>query len=264
MKKFLLTPTVVATLVAASFLPNAHAILIGFDAAEGYTPGALSGKPDAGTQWSGSGAWLAVTAEGGNQVAQSPAADPANFINNVFQPTAADLGGTNAASGLYDYSFDLRSDSTPADQDFTTAAIIRIGGTSSQPALRLNISSNGRIQYFDGGTATNVVTASATNFDLDDVTGTFVTIFGTIDFDNSQYSLTVNGVSQGTALAFNTTGQANFGAFEISAGNSTTTSYRQTSFDNVSLAAVPEPSTTAALLVGGIALVIFARRRRVA
>ncbi len=262
MKKHLLTPALLTTLLATSFLPSAHAILIGFESGEGYSVGALSGEPTTGTQWSGSGLWLGVVDDAGNQIAQTPASDPANFITNTFTPSAADLGGTNAASGIYNFSFDLRSDNNPGTSDFATSATIRIAGgdAASGTAIRLQIFDNGRLQYFDGTSATNASNGSG-SFDLDDVTG-FFSISGAINFDTSQYSLTVNGVSQGSTIGFNSTTSTSFESFQVAAGNSGALNYRQLSFDNVSLAAVPEPSTVGALVAGGLALLAFRRRRR--
>ncbi len=258
-------PSLLALASSSLFLASsAQAILIDFDAADGYDPGSISGEPSSGTQWQGNGDWLAIVNESGNQLAQSPAADPANFSNNRFAPTAADLGGTNAAAGLYNFSFDLRSDSTPTEGTFNTASIVRVAGIDGgATAVRLNIFSNGRIQYLNGGTSENVLDSGGGNFNLDTTPGAFVTISGTIDFSTSQYSLVVNGVTQGSTIGFNQTGHTDFGTFQIQAGNTDAANYRQTSYDNINLAAVPEPGTTASLIVAGIALLAFARRRKV-
>ncbi|MEM8494688.1 MAG: PEP-CTERM sorting domain-containing protein [Planctomycetota bacterium] len=242
---------------------TASAGIITFDPADGY---ALGSSLVTGPGWSGNGSLFSITSlSGGNGAAQSQNVN-APFNENRFTPDAAFLGGSTAATGQYEYSFDLRSDSAPASEDFSTAFILRIGqdvtGTTGD-AIRLNIFDNGRMQLVSGGSSINIAAASGNNFDLDDAAGRFIPVEGVIDFDTNTYTMDFDGVTQTAAggsvnIPFSSTGQDEFGRFLLAFGNSADDPHRGITIDNLS-AAVPEPGSLALFGLGGVAMLV--RRR---
>ncbi|MEM1011482.1 MAG: hypothetical protein AAGI46_04590 [Planctomycetota bacterium] len=243
----------------------ASADTITFDVADGYALGSsLVANPD----WAGSGGLYSITSLGaGNGAAQSSNTDQANFANNRFTPSASFLGlpDTSTANRTFDFAFDLRSDQDATTSDFDVAHRIRIGGTDGAPIVDFQIFDNGRLQYFSGGGYSNVVNVNNnTVASISDFGSRFVPIAGTINVDAGTYSLSVDGVEQGTAIPLFST-PSTFGQVTLQWGTNSDDNaageYRQISLDNLFLegSVIPEPAAVgAATLMGLLGL----RRRR--
>lgn len=254
-----------ALLGAAVAATCSHAGVVTFDDVDGYTPAiSLSGQPG----WAGAGGmWNVQTRDGsGNNLAQS--ANPIGdgpFSNTRFTPDAAFLGGSTAAAGVFNYSFELRNDAASTVDDFNSAHIIRLaddGGDGT--AIRFNVLNNGVLQLLGGGSSANVVDGLGDRLDLDDLTGQFITIEGVIDFTTGTYTAAVNGVPQevagSTTIGFFEGSQDDFGIVRLQRGGSTSApSFRQISLDNITFTLVPEPSA-ALLCLGSLGGVVVRRR----
>jgi hypothetical protein len=251
-----------ASLVAAvAAATPALAGVVTFDPADGYDLGtSLVAQSD----WAGNGSLYSITSlGGGNGAAQSAATNQANFANNRFTPSAAFLGTptTDTANTVYDFSLQLRNDQAATEDGFGVAHRIRIGGTDSAPIIQFQVFDNGVLQYNDGGSSVSVNNVNNARLDLDDTTGRFLMIEGSIDFSDSTYDLTVDGVQQGTDLAL-VNSPSQFGQVTLQWGPSNSSpAYRQISLDNLSLSGsvIPEPGSLAA--VGLLGLVGLRRRR---
>jgi hypothetical protein len=234
---------------------------------------------NAGSPLSGQGGWtgatfLQVGSEFENQFLKFPSApNPFPITTSViyFTPSSADLGGSNAASGLYTFSFDIRADSAPAVADFNFVTRISIGsqvvGDSKKAALCLRVYSNGFIEFDDGAAVRRIRLAgnvtSGDSADLD-IAG-FHTISGVLDYDSMTFTISYDGVQMQNGgnpnFAFNPDGLSSFASF----GNIqiltpyNQTAYRELAIDNISITAVPEPAAFAALL-GCAGLLICLRR----
>ena len=237
---------------------TAHAGVITFDPADGYALGSsLVASPD----WAGNGALYSITSLGGGDgAAQSASTNQASFANNRFTPDAAFLGdtATDTAGRVYDFSFQLRNDAAGTDDSFGVAHRIRIGGTDSAPIVQFQVFDNGVLQYSDGSTSTSVNNVNGNRLDLDDTTGRFLDVVGTLDFNTGTWDLSVDGVSQGTGLAFLNT-PSDFGQVTLQWGpSSSTPDYRQITIDDLAIAAIPEPASLVLAAAGG--LLLFRRR----
>ncbi|MEM7682089.1 MAG: PEP-CTERM sorting domain-containing protein [Planctomycetota bacterium] len=231
----------------------ASAGTISFDPADGYALGtSLVVNPD----WAGNGGLFSITSlGGGNGAAQSSASPQGAFSNNRFVPGAAFLGtpDTSTAGQAYDFSFDLRNDSTGSLDDFGLAHRLRLGGTDGSPMVSFEVFNNGRLQI--GGT--NAQNINGASLDLDDLGARFITIEGVIDIDAGTFDVDVDGVSQGTFSLLNT--PSSFGQVTFQRHTTSADPVRQVSVDNLSIEVVPEPASAALL---GAGLLGVARRRR--
>lgn len=244
-----------ATLIACS---SVSAGVVTFDNADGYTPSiSLSGQPG----WAGAGGmWNVQPRDGsGDNLAQS--ANPIGdgpFSNTRFTPDAAILDGDTSATGIVNYSFEIRNDAAASVDDFNSAHIIRLADDSGDgTAVRFNVLNNGVFQVLGGGGATDVVDAGGNRIDLDDRTGDFLLVEGAINFDNQTYTATVDGVPQqingNTTLGFFEGNQDDFGIIRLQRGGSTSAGFRQLSLDNFAFSRIPEP-TSIVLLASLIAI----------
>ncbi|MEM9883881.1 MAG: PEP-CTERM sorting domain-containing protein [Planctomycetota bacterium] len=262
------THTLAIAAASTLFVSTASAGVITFDPADGFPlTTSLDGKPNTGSpQWSGNGSLYTLVSRDGvsttDGAAQSDATSPATFAPIGFTPDAAFLGAAStAATGQFEYGFELRNDTTPNSEDFAVAHRIFIGQAGDGTAIRINIFDNGQVELAIGGGTVRVQSPTA-NFDLDDATGRYIPVAGVIDFDTSTYTLSFDGVQQtanGSAdLPFNASGQTGFGSFVLQQGGSTDTNARQITIDNLS-AAVPEPASVVLLSLGAL---LLARRRQ--
>ena len=262
----------VGLLLAATMHP-CHAGVITFDPADGYATGSgLGGQPAGGSpQWISGGQNLyTVASDGGTGgVAQSTANNPGQFVANTFTPDAAFLGGSDAASGLYDYSFSLRNDaeSSPGADGGRAAHRIIIGGTVSAPAIRIDVLNNGRMRIQNAGSDSVLIANNNGNvIDLDgnSTNGVFVEVAGTINFSTQTFTLAFNGKSQSfngsTDLTFDSSVTAGFGDVVFQQGGATESVIRQISIDDVSLNVVPEPGSMPLASLGLLALLRRTRR----
>lgn len=237
--------------VATSVVAPASAGVITFDDSDGYNANtSLSGQPG----WAGAGGmWNVIGGSGGDNFAQStnPIGD-GPFSNTRFTPTAAFLGGSTDATGLFNYSFELRNDGASTVDDFNTAHLIILGNGSGGTAVRFNVLNNGRVEILHGGPTSRVLNINGNQLDLDDATGRFLTFEGVIDFDNGFYTVAVDGVSQvdgGGSGQFGllSPGQTDFGIVQLQRGGSTSApDFRQLSLDNIAIVRVPEPTAIVA------------------
>ena len=260
--------TSLATLALVAFAaPLASAITIDFDS--GYTTGTLDGKPTSGTQWAlvnGGTNVVNVTAAIGTSASQGIAGTGtgagSNFVYYGFNTTNTDLGTTfDASASVVDYSFDWRATQAFGTSNAQSIFAFTVGSstaTGGSAALRLDIRSSGRLIALNG--ATNQ--AADGLFTL----GTYATVSGQVNYETNTYTVFVNGVQQFTSitggnLAFNNAASDN--AF-IRVGNlgGATADYRTWNADNITVTAIPEPSTFAALAGLGVLGLAAARRRR--
>jgi len=276
MKAPLVAHSIAAALILGITLPaqNAHAIVIGFEASEGYSTtggagdnGNLKGQPSSGTAWTNGTtvANLVVTANAGttgtDQALVANASGASGFY--TFSPTNLDLGGTfSSTSSQLAFSFDYNLSATLAAQ--TGVSIIRIGTTNGN-VLSFSLFSDGMITFSDGSANPYVKTANGTtNFQA--AAGVYYTIGGVIDYAAQTYTLTINGVAQSggadSVISFRASSSANWNDFNISSVNVTSGNWRSYSIDNVSYALVPEPSTLALMILGGGGVIWVARRRK--
>ncbi len=269
MKMFRYLPILALT----GFMPlPAHAILIGFEAAESYQAGEIVGQPDNGAtanpavdgNWTGTIGIGTVETTGGNPTGHLDITHDGTTGDNFgavnFAPSSTDLGGATFPQSI-DFSFDLRLDSYDGttNTNFGTIRFLRdASGANQASALRLGLSFNGSVQIVSGtfgGGNTNIATFSNST--------SWVTFSGTADFTNQQTTLSINGnpVNSGNPFAFanpSGTGSDEYGIVNVSVSNLAGTY----SLDNISLQVVPEPSSFAMLLGGFGMLVGFQRRRR--
>ncbi|HEY8966329.1 MAG TPA: hypothetical protein VIM58_07795, partial [Candidatus Methylacidiphilales bacterium] len=229
---------------------TAGAVQIGFEPKEGYSIGGgspadgnLVGQPSSGTQWTGStvsGAdQIRVVVSGTTQCLQTVNTGSATAPFYKFSPGVDDLGGTfNASTSLLVYSFRLRMDDAPGSG---TGVLLRprIGEDGSgSPVAAFELLNNGKFNYNDGPTTLVAKTAASADFVAPQ--GVYFTVAGVVNYANNTYTVAINGVPQksstGSAwLGFkSSTGKtANFTLRELASG---TTSYKQVSFDGLSLA----------------------------
>ncbi|MEM9754246.1 MAG: hypothetical protein AAF916_12815, partial [Planctomycetota bacterium] len=158
MKSHLNQPALGLAISLAAALPATSGIIT-FDPVDGY---ALGTSLVVSSDWSGNGALYSITSlGGGNGAALSGSTPQGAFSKNTFTPDAAFLGDTDTltAGKTYDFSFDLRNDSTGSLSDFGQPHRIRFGGTDGSPIVSFEVFNNGRLQI--GGTnAVNTNNAS--------------------------------------------------------------------------------------------------------
>ncbi|QDU70548.1 PEP-CTERM sorting domain-containing protein [Mucisphaera calidilacus] len=246
--------------IAALPVASATAGVITFDPADGYTLGSsLVVHPD----WAGDGSLYSVTSlGGGNGAAQSAATNQTNFANNRYTPDAGFLGtpDTTTAGNVYDFSFQIRNDASLGSFDWGVAHRIRIGGSDSAPMIQFQIFDLGVVQYNNGGGSTSVTNINDARFDMDDATGRFITVEGSIDIDAGTYDLSFDGVVQGTGLGLMNV-PSDFGQITLQWGPSNLApDYRQISLDNLAIDAVPVPEP-ASFGLGLLGMSIVALRR---
>jgi hypothetical protein len=244
-----------------------------------YTIGtSISGKADPDFQATWQGGLPSLVGFDGpaatptNKFYQFPTADTSDngssFGSVRITPTAAALGGSDAASGSYDFSFGVRAASQQAGfTAFTPVADIRLGQDSTgDQAARFLLYSNGLIQVLGGGadffvTTTGNPADSGSRFDLDNSTDRFVTIAGTLNYDTKQFTLSVDGTAQnnGNALNFRSGTSATYDSFgAVWTEGLNQAEYRAYQLDDISVA-VPEPGS---LVLTSLGALLLASRRR--
>lgn len=258
----------------SAFCSNGWAILIGFEASEGYSLGNLVNQPNTGTQWIGTAnassyAPLQVVSgqgiDGGNaiQVQSSLAANSAYR----FAPSNADLGGVfSASSSVLSLSFSLRWDSINTSSTGIGRFYIgapTIGGTPT--VLSLDWYSNGRIGFNDG---TFQYATDSTGAVFAATAGAFYTITATLDYATGTYLLTVNDVTQSRNgnenISFrNPTGTLN-NIIDITTLNNQNANFQNWTIDNINYSIVPEPSTMALACLSLAGLLLFRKRPKLA
>ncbi|MEM6821110.1 MAG: PEP-CTERM sorting domain-containing protein, partial [Verrucomicrobiota bacterium] len=88
---------------------------------------------------------------------------------------------------------------------------------------------------------------------------TFEILSGTIDYSTGNYTVSLNGAA---AVGGTFTGSSTYGDFNIQADNPSAANYTTWTFDNIDIAAVPEPSTYALIGIAGGVLLLTKRLRR--
>lgn len=236
MNKTRLLTTLTAAITAVT-CSNA-AIIIDFDT--GYTLGALNGQPAAeASKWSGSGIYQVV--EGGFSGNGLQFVNPTNFADINYTPTAAELGGSNAAIGQFNYSFMVRRDGVAnASQSF--GDVYRIYLTNGRFGAGITFSDVGRI---NASGAANIMTLAQ---------GQWYEISGVLDFDTPTptYSVAIDGVVQRTGLTF--TKGADFGSIAFRSASGSPEDFIGYTFDNIQITPVPEPAQVGAIT--GLAVLI--------
>jgi len=263
----------------------AHAIIITFDASNYTTTGGtggngnLAGQPGTGTAWGGpnnTGTTAEYIVTSGNGVGGTQAITSqvgiagTNFTSYSFAPSTSDLAGTfNASSTILDYSFALRLNATT---NSSNTAVTRFR-TGSDLALRFEMLSTGRINMLNGngtgagGSAITLKTTTGGATDFTAAANTYFTVSGQVNYSTKTYTVLVNGIAQTIG---NATASQNFGFFNNTASsatlsvinlNSDNANWISTSYDNISYAVIPEPSS-AALLGLSLGIIVFLTHRR--
>lgn len=264
MKTHSITLAVLLCASSWALIPNANAILIGFEAGEGYSAGNLKGQPSSGTTWTNAsaGAGLLVTAGAGTSGSQAAVANntASNFYS--FAPSNADLGGTfSPTTSKLAFSFDYK---LSANATYLGIAYFRIGTTNGN-VLRLSFYNNGNIVFSNGvGSSTAKVANGTDNFF--GAAGIYYSISGELDYFTQTYTLSVNNVAQSVGgnsnFGFVSSSSSNGNDLNILSVNTADANWRSYSIDNISYAAVPEPTTSALLFLGLGGLFSVLRRRK--
>ncbi|MBN8708015.1 MAG: PEP-CTERM sorting domain-containing protein [Verrucomicrobia bacterium] len=185
-----------------------------------------------------------------------------NDLYRIFNPS---IGSTfNSSSTVLSFGFQYLYDGIAS----TSASSLRYGigeMGSGQQILRIELVSNGKLNFNDG--TSYITVKNAQGSDLVSSLDQWITISGIADYSTNTYTLFVNGVQQVGSAG---TGDFNMNFFSTAnktsvlnffAMGSTGATYAPIYLDNVSLQAVPEPAT--ALLVGlACGVFVLSRRRR--
>jgi len=266
---------IAACALSTVFASTVFAITIDFESVSGYSAGNLrtgasTYQPSTGSTWSGGTtstfASINVNTTGGSPEGRAVTQvgnAASNFQTYGFLPNTADLGMVfQAGVAQVKYSFDLALGGTP---NVSSTAVARVRFGSSEP-VRFELLSNGNFSIGNG--ASNVFTKTTsggpTNFVAQ--ANTYFTVTGTINFATTSFTASVNGVQQFSTgvdpnFAFASVGQAGDPRVNLINLNANSANWISTSFDNITLTAIPEPSTFAAL-AGLAAMVACVCRRK--
>lgn len=254
--------------LAQASLSSARAVVIGFETAEGYSTsgGTTFLNGNLGGQGISPNTWSAPTVTGADKLRVVPnaftAGNPSSQVvelfdtgrtqNDLYRIFNPSLGATfNANSSILSFGFQFLYDSVATSAASSLRfGIGELGG--GQQILRLELVSNGKLNFNDGTSYISVKNGSGT--DLISPPDQWITISGVANYATNTYSLFVNGVQQvGSAgsedfnmdffSTANKTAVLNFWAM-----GSTGTTFAPIYLDNVSLQAVPEPGSL--LLLG--------------
>lgn len=201
-------------------------------------------------EWSG-GLGLTVVGDG---VGSSQAIEygPSSPGATTFASTSYDTSGlgtafTDTSSGAqaFDLSVDIKLEAT-SDAGFPLN--LRMYLNQGGGGIRLNLFENGRVQLADGTNVGNLVD------------GSFSTLTANINYDTGTYTVALDG---GTPQGGSFTTASSYGAFQLQdGGTGNTADISNFTFDNLDIAAVPEPGVYAAVLgLLGLAYVVVRRRR---
>ncbi len=277
-----LLSTVLATATAASLLLTpASAIVIGFEADEGYQLGDLKNQPGHGTLWTSTGtqANLVIEADAGTggsgQALVAHKTSSAAFYS--FQPSATDLGvpfvnNQTKIAFSFDYRFLGDYNSTGA---YLGVTYFRIGTTSGN-AISFAFYNNGTVNYSDGlGLAgqKNANAKAAGGAQFYGGKEQWFRIEGELNYATQTYTLSINGVVQTsydgtrTHLGFNATGPINTYDLNLLSLNVNQADWRAYAIDNLSYnavtAAVPEPQALGWIGIGVLGMAAaYGRRHR--
>ena len=243
-------------LLSAASWQNADALLIDFEAAQGYTisggigdsPANLKGQPSllGATQWTNpsDGATIRVTDNGaGGQWAQANNNAENDYAGGgapyQFLPSNSDLGGV----------FDANSSIVEITFDFTRVAAGTGVGSGQwligDDAVRFEFYTDGLI-YFYGTQPTGDYVRTAEGGHFVAAAGQAYDFRLTLDYGTNSWRFNVNGVQQmiggNTDLGFRNVGSTNarIDWYAINIDNPGWTAH---AIDNLSIAMVPEPST---------------------
>ncbi len=241
MKKILLS-SCTALALACSPLAS-HAILIDFTTGGGYADGDLRGQDGWGFIF-GTDPVLTVADAGGAGELFPTNTPGQGALSRTFSD--AELGTAfdpNASIVTYSFVFEYTSLATLGTS--TSAFQFRMGGAGGDEDLRVNLRFDGLPEIVSGDGSGFVFPVYAIN--------TEQTITAVLDYATGTYEITGVGatpLSSGNLLA-----GAKLPVLRIDANN-----YADISLKSLEVTAVPEP-TTAALMLGSIALLAYRRRR---
>ncbi|HWL52673.1 MAG TPA: PEP-CTERM sorting domain-containing protein [Chthoniobacteraceae bacterium] len=249
------------------FLPCAGAIVIDFEQSSGYAAGALGGNPSGadGTKWTGSSTTgVVVTAgkgSGGSQGAYA-AAGAANVGIYKFTLDADDFGETfQGDSSVVAFSLELKWEAlSGATSALPSVGRFYLGDDGTNPtSVRILWNDFGEIKIYDG--LSNVVMAvNASDSVFQASPGVFYRIEGVADYAAKTFTLSVNGVEQGS-FGFYATGTPPSLVAYVTNQNNTHTQFTPWVLDNLEVAAIPEPQLLGLLLAAGAGYAMVRRRK---
>ncbi len=247
MKKQLLSLTLTATLGLLTSTASA-ATLVDFSAAEGFTTGNLQGQEDWNFVFGQNPSAFSVDTSGSGTMDFSTTTG-SGALRRTF--TAGEAGEVfNPTSTIVTYAFVI-DDITPGS--FNNGMTFSIGGAGAGADVALNFRGDGFLTVNDGITTGNARILGG--FDALDP-GTTITI--TLDFDTTTFDI----VRSDTGASFINRAFATDGStpYELRLDGASGANL-PISFDSVSIAAVPEP-TSAAMLLSALSLLALRSRGR--
>lgn len=265
--------------IVQAVLSPTHAVVIGFETSEGYstTGGTTFLNGNLGGQGNTPNTWSSPTVANSDKlrVVENPftTGNPSSQVVNlfdtsrtqndlyrIFNPSIGETFSSNSTILSFGFQF-LYDDLASSAASSIRFGIGELGGGNQ--ILRIELVSNGKLNYNDGTSYITVKNDLGTDFvsPLDE----WITITGIANYGTNTYSLFINGVQQVGAAGsgdfnldffstLNKTPVLNFWAM-----GSTGSTYAPIYLDNVVYQAIPEPSS---LLFIGLAVGFYAIRRQ--